>query len=131
MMTPYGWILVPSKLLTALAAPLGTIAGLAVYAWIALCLYIIAKKTNTQNAWLAWIPVGNTVLACIIAGKPWWWVFIFFIPIANAVFGLLVMWRICEIRNKPGWLAVLMIVPLANLVIPFVLAFDDSPAHST
>jgi hypothetical protein len=32
-----------------------------------------AKKTNTQNPWLTWIPIANIYLMCIIAGKPGWW----------------------------------------------------------
>jgi len=104
---------------------LGSLASIGVYVWVALCLYIIAKKTNAENAWLAWIPVGNVILACQIAGKPWWWVFLFLIPIANIVFAIIVMWKICETRNKPGWLSLLMFVPIANLVIPGILAFTD------
>jgi len=53
-------------------------------------------------------------------------VFLFFIPIANVVFLILVVWRICEVRNKPGWLSLLMLVPVANLIIPGILAFVDS-----
>jgi len=111
--------------LAVLSSGLGSLASIGVYVWIALCLYIIAKKTNTENAWLAWIPVGNIILACQIAGKPWWWVFLFLIPIANIVFGIIVMWKICEVRNKPGWLSLLMLVPIANLVVPGVVAFAD------
>ena len=107
------------------ASGLGSLASIGVYVWVALCLYIIAKKTNTDNAWLAWIPIGNIILACQIAGKPWWWVFLFFIPIANVVFAILVMWKICEARNKPGWLSILMIIPIANLIIFGILAFTD------
>ena len=113
------------NLFGVISSGLGGLASIGVYVWIALCLYIIAKKTNTENAWLAWIPVGNVILACLIAGKPWWWVFLFLIPIANIVFAILVFWKICEARNKPGWLALLMLVPIANLVIPGILAFTD------
>ncbi len=99
--------------------------SLAIYAYVAFCLYTIAKKTNTENPWLAWIPIANFVLACQIAGKPWWWVFFFFIPIANVVFAILVMWKVAEARNKPGWLGILMIVPIANLVVCGIIAFAD------
>ena len=116
----------PWQALSVFSSALGGFASIAGYVWIALCLYIVAKKTNTANPWLAWIPVANVLLACQIAGKPWWWIFFFLIPIANAVFGILVMWKICEVRSKPGWLALLMLVPVANLIIPGILAFVDS-----
>jgi hypothetical protein len=104
---------------------LWSLVSLAVYAYVAFCLYTIAKKTNTENPWLAWIPIANIVLACQIAGKPWWWVFLFFIPIANIVFAILVVWKIAEARKKPGWLGILLIVPIVNLVIFGIIAFAD------
>ena len=95
------------------------------YVWIALCLYIIAKKLNAEYPWLAWIPIANVVLAIQLAGKPWWWIFLFLIPIVNIVLAIIVMWKICEARNKPGWLALLMLIPIANLIIPGIVAFTD------
>jgi hypothetical protein len=97
----------------------------AVYVWLALCLYVIAKKTNTPNEWLAWIPIANIYLMCKIAGKPGWWTVLFFIPIVNIVFAVIVWWGIAEARQKPGWLGLLMLVPIANLIIPGILAFAD------
>ena len=101
------------------------LVSIAGYVWVALCLYIIAKKTDTDNPWMAWIPIANVIFACQIAGKPWWWIFLFLIPIVNIVLGIIVMWKICEARGKPGWLAILMIIPIANLIIPGIVAFAD------
>jgi len=96
---------------------------IAVYVWVALCLQIIAKKTDTTNAWLAWIPIANIYLMCKVADKPGWWTILFFIPIANIVFAILVWMKIAEFCNRPSWLGILMIVPIANLVVPGILAF--------
>ena len=115
----------PWNMLAFMFSGLWSLLSLAIYAYVAFCLYTIAKKTNTENPWLAWIPIANIVLACQIAGKPWWWVFFFFIPIANIVFAILVMWKVAEARNKPGWLGILMIVPIANLVVFGIIAFAD------
>lgn len=43
--------------------------------WIywALATQTIAKKTNTENGWLAWIPIANLILWANIARKPIWW----------------------------------------------------------
>ena len=117
--------LFPWKIAGVLFSGMWTLVSVAGYIWVALCLYIIAKKTNTENPWMAWIPIANVVLACQIAGKPWWWIFLFFIPIVNIVLGIIVMWKICEVRGKPGWLGILMIIPVANLIIPGILAFTD------
>ncbi len=101
------------------------IMWLAVYVWFALCLHIIAKKTDTPNPWLAWIPIANIYLMCKVAGKPGWWTILFFIPLVNIVFAIIVWMGIAEARNKPSWLGILMIIPIANLVIPGILAFSD------
>ena len=118
-------VIMPWRLFGLLFSGMWTFLSIGGYVWIALCLYIIAKKTNTENPWMAWIPIANVILACQIAGKPWWWIFLFFIPIVNIVLGIIVMWKICEVRGKPGWLGILMIVPIANLIIPGILAFTD------
>jgi hypothetical protein len=118
-------MLLPWNVFSLLFSGMWTLVSIGGYVWIALCLYIIAKKTNTENPWMAWIPIANIILACQIAGKPWWWIFLFFIPIVNIVLGIIVMWKICEVRGKPGWLGILMIVPIANLIIPGILAFTD------
>jgi len=98
--------------------------GIAAYVWMALCLQIIARKTNTPNTWLAWIPIANIYLMCKVAGKPGWWTVLFFIPIANIVFAILVWMNIAEARNQPGWLGILTIIPIGNFVIPGILAFS-------
>jgi len=70
------------------------IIDVAVYVWFALCLYIIAKKTDTPNPWLAWIPIANFYLMCKVAGKPVWWTAIFCLTLVLAVVSAFafVMW---------------------------------------
>jgi uncharacterized membrane protein YoaK (UPF0700 family) len=117
--------LMPWSMLSFLFTGLWSVVSILVYLFVAFCLYTIAKKTNTQYPWLAFIPFANIVLACQIAGKPWWWVFLFLIPIVNIVLGIIVMWKICERRNKPGWLGILIIVPVVNIIVLAIVAFVD------
>jgi hypothetical protein len=103
----------------------------AVYVYSALALSTLAKRTNTQNPWLAWIPVGNLVLMANIAKMPWWPVLFligFIIPIVNflamiafMVFVIIWMWKICEIRKRPGWWAVLSIIPFVGGIWGLIL----------
>jgi len=97
--------------------------GLAVYVWLALTLYIIASKTGTSNAWLAWIPIANLYLMCKVAGHSGWWTILFFVPLVNIVVGVIMWMGIARARNQPSWLGILMIIPIVNLIIPGVLAF--------
>lgn len=109
-----------------------TILCILFYIYSALCLQFIAKKTNREPTWLAWIPIANLFLMCKIASIAYWWLLLLllaFIPIIGFLvtigfFGFL-WYKIALTRNKPGWLGALSIIPIANLVIMGYLAFSD------
>lgn len=98
---------------------------LVLYVYHALALQTIATKTNTENAWFAWIPILNIILMLNIAKKPIWWIVLFLIPLVNIVFIVIVWMAIAEVRNKPTWWGILVIVPVANLIVPGYLAWAD------
>ena len=97
----------------------------AIYIYFALAFQTIAKKTNTENAWWAWVPILNLILYLNIAKKPVWWFILFLIPIVSLVILIIVMMAIAEARNKPSWWGILMIVPFVNLIVPGYLAWSD------
>ena len=99
--------------------------GLAMYVYVSLALMTIAKKTNTANPWMAWIPIVNIILMLNIAHKPIWWIVLCLIPLVNIVVFIIVWMEIAKARNKPEWWGILMIVPLVNLIVPGYLAFTD------
>ena len=94
---------------------------------MSLCLHLIASKTNTSPAWLAWIPIANVVLLLMVADKPIWWIILLFIPIVNIVWivlGILAWMGVAEKRGKPSWIGILMILPFVNFIILGYLAFS-------
>lgn len=95
------------------------------YVYISLSLQTIAKKTNTENPWLAWIPIVNIILMLNIAKKPLWWIILCLIPLVNIVIIIIVWMAIAEARGKPSWWGILMIVPFVNLIVPGYLAWSD------
>jgi hypothetical protein len=99
---------------------------LVIYVYMAICLMKIAKKTNTENAWFAWIPILNMVLMVQVSKKPIWWIILFFIPLANIVAMIIIWMAIAKELGKPEWLGILMIVPIANFVVPGYLAFSGN-----
>lgn len=107
--------------------------GIIMYVISALALMKIAQKTNTENGWLAWIPIANIFLMVNIAQKEWWYaliiLFIGIIPFLGAFvsIGLLVYiwWLITERLGKAGALSLLMIIPFVNLGFMLYLAFSD------
>jgi hypothetical protein len=97
----------------------------AFYVYVSLALMTIAKKTNTPNAWLAWIPIVNIILILNIAKKPLWWFILCLIPLVNIVIMIILWMAIAEARGKPSWWGILIIIPLVNLIVPGYLAWSD------
>ncbi len=131
-------LLVPATALLAQSEYPGPAAGLAggalmvlifvclaAYIYSSLALQTIANKTNTENAWLAWIPIANIFLMLQVAKKPIWWIILCFIPLVNIIILIMVWMGVAEARGKPSWWGILIIVPLVNLIVPGYLAWAD------
>lgn len=63
----------------------------AVYVLTCLPLYGTFKKAGHPEApaWAAWVPIYNTYAMCKLAGRPGWWVVLFFIPVVNVVVSII------------------------------------------
>ena len=66
-----------------------------VMVWLALMILIIASvwivfTKAGQPGWAILIPIYNAIVYLRIAGKPWWWLLLFLIPLANIVIGIIV-----------------------------------------
>ena len=101
------------------------VIGLGMYVYVALALSTVAKKTKTENPWMAWIPIVNIILMLNIAKKPLWWIVLCLIPLVNIVIFIIIWMGIAEARGKPNWWGILMIVPFINLIVPGYLAWSD------
>ena len=102
--------------------------GLAFYAYKAICLMLLAKKTGTSNGWMAWVPILDLYLMCKVAGKSGAWIFLFLIPIVNVIVIVLLWMAISERCGKPGWWGILMLISPINLIVMGILAFSKSSA---
>ena len=106
------------------------IGFLAVYIYTALALMAIAKKTKTQNSWMAWIPIANYYLITQMAGLSGLWTLILLAVLIPNLGGLVVMgitiwmfWRIAQDIDMPGWTSLLLLIPVLNLVILGIYAW--------
>jgi len=73
-------------MLLALAAGgglIGLIIPLIFYLFTSIMLFLIAKKSNTNLPWLAFIPIANVILMLNIARKPIWWLLLLFLPVVS------------------------------------------------
>src|SRR4030067_1606159 len=97
------------------------------YVIVAISLMRIAKRTNTENGWFAWIPILNLILMLQVAQRPMWWLIFFLVPFINIV-GIVLQFVIwVDIAKRLGKSAVIGI--LAGLIpiifVPY-LAFSGS-----
>ena len=111
---------------------------LVIYVYTALVLMTIAKKTKTDNAWLAWIPVANIYLMTQVAGVSGWLTLLILagiIPIVGAlvllVFMIWLWWKIAEARNRPGWWGILMLIPIVGWILMGILAWGEASGTVT
>ncbi len=70
------------------------------YVYTTLALYQIAVKFKMKNAWYAYIPFFNFLLMCQVIGRPWWWVFLLFVPLANTIVLIIVWIRFQKVKKK-------------------------------
>lgn len=101
-------------------------AGLITYVVVAASLMVIAQKTgHAGDAWWAWIPILNMILALRIAERPLWWILLLLIPCVDLIFIAIVLMDISVKRRKPSFLGILGIIPCVNLIVFPYLASGD------
>jgi hypothetical protein len=68
------------------------ITGIIGYVCLAIGIYFSAKKANTNNPWVAFIPVVQIVVLLQLIDKSGWSIFLLLIPIVNWI--LLIIWMV-------------------------------------
>ncbi|MEZ4210322.1 MAG: DUF5684 domain-containing protein [Patescibacteria group bacterium] len=103
-------------------------SGLATtWSWI-LTLVIVAAQwaifeKAKQPGWAAIIPIYGTLIFLKIANRPWWWIFLFLIPIVGLVYGIMASHQISKAFGKgTGFTVGLVLLPF---VFYPILAFSS------
>jgi hypothetical protein len=73
--------------------------------WLAIVLLMIAGMWKVfvkagKPGWAAIIPIYNIVVLCEIAGKPAWWVVLFFIPFVNFIIAIVLSLAVAKKFGK-------------------------------
>ena len=97
--------------------------GILTYVYFALSLSTIGKKLKKDNCILAWIPIANVIFALELAGRPWWWIFLFLIPIVNIIIAVVMWMDIAKNSNQSKWLGIIGIIPIIHIFLPGYLAY--------
>ncbi|MCX6996469.1 MAG: DUF5684 domain-containing protein [Kiritimatiellaeota bacterium] len=77
-----------------------------------------------KPGWAAIVPIYNIIVLLEIAGKPLWWIILFFIPIANLVAMILVGIAVAEKFGKTGGFGVGL--ALLSFIFYPILGFGDA-----
>lgn len=101
--------------------------------YLAIIVLIIAGYWKTfekagQPGWGCIIPIYNIYLMTQIAKKPAWWIIMFFIPVVNVVFAIILFYAIAQKFGKDvGFTIGMLLLPF--IFIP-MLGFGDATYHS-
>jgi|GEM_PF-809405 len=111
------------------------------YIYSALTLMFMAKKLESKNSWMAWIPFANIYLMWEISETPQWTMIVYFIgifcgflpfiggliSIGISALAIFWYWRICERLGKPGWWSIFSLVFFpAWLIMIGILAWGNT-----
>jgi len=113
----------------AVGAALGAalMVFIAVFSIVALfmivCQWIIYTKAG-KPGWASIVPIYNIIVMLEIAGKPWWWLFLFCIPLVNIVFLIMMINGLSKSFGQSGGFTAGLI--LVGIVFYPILAFSKS-----
>ena len=77
-----------------------------------------------KPGWACLVPIYNIVVLLDIAGKPWWWILLMFIPLVNLVVAILVAVALAKNFGKGTGFAIGLIF-LGFIFYP-ILGFGDA-----
>jgi hypothetical protein len=99
--------------------------SIVLYLYIAFCLYLIATRTNSEGALLAFVPCLNLIPLINSSRRSLLWLLALFVPGLNLVAIAWIVMGICEARKKEPLLGLLAFIPGVNLLLWGYLAFSD------
>ncbi len=82
-----------------------------------------------QPGWGCIIPIYNIYLMMKIAGRPGWWLLLFFIPIVNLIICIIVMIDIAKNFGKGTGFGIGLV--FLNIIFFAILAFGDAEYQPT
>ena len=65
-----------------------SVIAIAVLVLVIAGLWKVFTKAG-EAGWKSIIPIWNIIVLLRIAGRPWWWLFLFFIPIVNFIIAII------------------------------------------
>jgi Family of unknown function (DUF5684) len=101
----------------------GSIVGLLVAVLVIAGMWKVFTKAG-KPGWAAIIPIYNLIVLLQIAGKPLWWILLFFIPVVNIVVIAMIWISVAKAFGKGTGFA-LGLLFLSPIFVP-ILGFSDA-----
>ena len=98
------------------------IIGIIGYVCLAIGLYFSAKKANTKNPWVAFIPVVQIVVILQLIDKSGWSIFLLLIPVVNWI--LLIIWLVKYMRAFEAGNGFVAITIITMILLPLSFIAD-------
>jgi len=102
---------------------MGSLVMLAVLVVVIAGMWKVFTKAN-QPGWACIVPIYNIFVILKIAGKPGWWLILFFIPVVNLIIGIIATIALAQKFGKGGGFAAGLI--LLPFVFYPILGFGDA-----
>jgi hypothetical protein len=96
--------------------------GIIGYVCLAIGLYFSAKKANTKNPWVAFIPVVQIVVLLQLIDKSGWSIFLLLIPIVNWI--LMIVWMVKYFKAFDAGNGFVAITIITIILIPLAFIAD-------
>jgi hypothetical protein len=96
--------------------------GIIGYICLAIGLYFAAKKANTKNPWVAFIPLIQIVVLLQLIDKSGWSIFLLLIPIVNWI--LLIIWMVKYFKAFDAGSGFVAITIITMILFPLAFIAD-------
>ena len=77
-----------------------------------------------KPGWASLVPIYNVVVMLDIAGKPWWWLLLMFIPVVNLIVAIIVSIAIAERFGKGAGFG--LGLAFLGMIFSPILGFGDA-----
>ena len=101
---------------------LSWITGIIGYVCLAIGLYYSAKKANTKNPWVAFIPIVQIVVLLQLIDKSGWSIFLLLIPVINWI--LMIIWVVKYFRAFEAGSGFVAIAIITMILLPLSFIAD-------
>lgn len=98
--------------------------ALIAYVVMALILWKVFTKAG-QPGWAALVPIYNGVVWLKIAGRPWWWIILFIIPVVGFVVAIIATVDFAKSYGKGAGFAIFGLL-IFSVIGYAILAFGDA-----